>query len=241
MPLRGHVGATLAVAFPMNALLFPIFFIKYNMRNLKNIKLFTIILLFLLVILTAPVTLQADEDEEKGPSIVETLTKPLLDIAPFYLQLLPWIAVAILIAATLKTWMLKRKLSIARKWQNMEKLFVGTLSETLAELFFLLIFMIFFTPAYLSIFKWLKWGVITGESGDPLKLIVMILLTLPYSIIIGAVLILVNLHLVTRKPAAELRPHMTLAALLAPIFPILLSLVILIKEVLLKASPDTGA
>jgi len=212
------------------------------MRKNKSIIHTYFVLAFLLALFVmVPGSLLAQESTE-GQEQEAVKTIPLLPLEMgfwkfffntfpgLFLQLLPAAAAAALI----KTWLLKRKLSIPWNWNPVEKLSLAVLAETLVEILFLFLFVAFFAFALSSFLT--DQGIIFADSvgGQTLRFIAYTAVALPYHCFISALLILALIHLVMPLKKDEQRQYYRYGAFLALITPVLLVVFIVVGRMLFK-------
>jgi len=167
---------------------------------------------FLFIVFLIPGNLLAQE------SLFSVFTRL---VSPFYLILLFPLAVFV-IASLIKIWLLKQKLSLPWKGKIIEKLSITTFAETFAESFFLGLIILFFTPAILSLFSDIGLAAPETISGQLLRLIIALLIVMPYQCVVGAILNLLLIHLITPMNSEKRRQYFKFSVILALIFPLLI-------------------
>ncbi len=218
----------------------------------NNSTIYTFLLFFVFIILFVPAILSAQEETEEGTAeefkpgplwvmlttSEKSLTKALeifglflfVKFLPILLKLLP----VIVFASLIKIWLLKRKFAVPWKLRSIEKLSITTFAETVVEMYFLLVFIIFFIPAVSSVIKGTALAGTTTEIGLFFKFIVHTLVTIPYQCFLGAVLSLLLLHILTPMGLKELRQYFKFGAFLALIPPATLIVFVFFTRILFK-------
>ena len=149
-------------------------------------------------------------------------------ISPFYLILISPLAVFV-IASLIKIWLLKRKLSLPLKGKIIEKLSITTFAETFAESFFLGLIILFFTPAILSLFTDIGLTAPETISGQLLRLIIALLIVMPYQCVVGAILNLLLIHLFVPMNSEKRLQYFKYSVILSLIFPLLMIISMFIR------------
>jgi hypothetical protein len=194
----------------------------------KNKPIHYLYLLFTaFIVLLVPDRLYAEETSLLFPSI-DGFLDLFVQLYPFLVKLLP----VIILAALIKIWLLKRKFSLP--WNSLEKVSAVTVSETLVEIFILLLLVLFFTPALASILTGIGYSAAASPGGEAVRFIIHTALVIPYHCIIGALLMVIALNLIKTMPREELRRHVKFGALLAAITPALLMVFVFLSRVVLK-------
>jgi hypothetical protein len=215
---------------------------------------YTFLFIFAFIILIVPAVLSAQDEtgseeetaEELGPGPLwdlltnseVSLKQSLAIIAqvlfykflPILLKLLP----VIVIASLIKIRLMKQKFTIPWKLKPIEKLSITTFAETAVEMYFLLVFIIFFIPAVSSVIKGTALAQTTTEIGRFFKFIVHTLAAIPYQCVLGAILSLLLLHILTPMSLRELRQYFKFGASLALIPPATLIVFIVFTRILFK-------
>lgn len=205
-----------------------------------------LILILVLISLAAgftPALLHAEDDtlDEKGPNFVEKILQPLISISPGFKLFWPWLAGAVILSALIKVWLIRRKMALPGRFQVMDKLVSAGISEVMAELFFLVVIILIFAPALLDKFTQFGWFMTAADplKGQPLRLIALIVFSLPYVALAGAAMTLLVIHLLTHKPASELRSMLRFSVMISPLFPAVLCLTVWIAQFFLKLPVET--
>jgi hypothetical protein len=149
-------------------------------------------------------------------------------VSPFYLVLISPLAVFV-IAFFIKIWLLKRKLSLPWKGKIIEKLPIITFAETFAESFFLGLIILFFTPAIFSLFTDIGLTAPETISGQLLRLIIALIIVMPYQCVVGAILNLLLINLFVPINSGKRRQYFKYSVMLALIFPLLMIISMFIR------------
>jgi hypothetical protein len=202
------------------------------------------------MILVIPAVLPAQEETESQEESVEKLEpgplwemlfkkmetswdaawKALVELSAIFLKLLP----VILLAALIKIHIIKRKLAIPWKLRPVEKLSVATVAETVAEMYFLLLFMVFFIPAVSSVLKDTALAAPATEAASFLKFLIHTLVALPYYCVLGGILSLLLFRLVSPKKLEKLGRYFKYGAFLATIPAGLFIVFVFLSRIVLK-------
>ena len=209
------------------------------MRKNKS-KTYTYFLLAVFLILIVPGNLQAQEETEEAIKIIQLVPQKKDFFAFFFkafpslfLKLLPIIAMA----AFIKVWLLKRKLSIPWELTKMEKLSIAVLAETAVGVFFLFLVIAFFTPAIsYALTDSLKITFADTPGSQTLKFFIHTLVALPFYCIISGLIIMVLIHLLKPIEKEERGRYYKYSAFLALITPVLLVVFVFVSRILLKWS-----
>jgi hypothetical protein len=208
------------------------------MRKNKSI-IYTYFLLAVFLILIVPGNLQAQEEETKEAIKIIQLVPQKKDFFAFFfktfpslfLKLLPLIAMA----AFIKVWLLKRKLSIPWKLIEMEKLSIATLAETVVAVFFLFLVIAFLSPAVsFALTDGLKITLADTPGSQALKFFIHTLIALPFYCFISGLIIMVLIHLLKPTEKEERGRYYKYSVFLALITPVFLVVFVLASRILLK-------
>lgn len=154
----------------------------------------------------------------KTDSVLIALFILFIKFAPILLKILP----VLILAALIKTYLLKRKLAVPWKLGSIEKLTVTTFAETVVGMYFLLVFFIFFIPTVSSLIKGTALASTTSETGMFLKFLVHTLFAVPYYCVVGGILSILLLKLVSpeklEKPGKIFKYGAFLATIPAGLF-----------------------
>ena len=193
----------------------------------KNYKNYTYLFLLVAIIFIVPTGLHADWEPllptGAGFSVF------LLSVFSLFIQF--WPLTVIIVAALIKMWLLKRKLSIPLKWKPMEKLIIGTLAETIVELFLLSLIVGFLVPAAISL---VSEPPFTSHLLDNFKLVAHMLIALPFYCFLGAVSNLLLINLLTPLEKKQQRRYFKFGVLLSLIVPALVLIVFFADKIFSK-------
>ncbi|NIM17399.1 MAG: hypothetical protein GTO45_35800 [Candidatus Aminicenantes bacterium] len=197
--------------------------------------------LAVLLILIVPGNLQAQEEETEEAIKIIQLVPQKKDFFAFFFKTFPSLFLKLLpiiaIAAFIKVWLLKRKLSIPWKWTQMEKLSIAALAETAVGVFLLFLVIAFFTPAISSVLTdSLKVTFADTPGSQTLKFFIHTLVALPFYCIISGLIILVLIHLLKPIEKEERGRYYKYGAFLALITPVLLVVFVFVSRILVKWS-----
>jgi hypothetical protein len=213
------------------------------MRKNKSITYtyFLLTVLTVLLFLIVPGNLQAQEEETEEATKVTQLIPEKKDFFAFFFKTFPSLFLNLLpiiaMAAFIKVWLLKRKLSIPWKWPQMEKLSIAALAETAVAVLWLFLVIAFFTPAISSVLTdSLKITFADTPGSQGLRFFIHTLAALPFYCIISGLLILILIHLLKPIAKEEMGRYYKYGALLALITPVLLVVFVVAGRVLLKWS-----
>lgn len=193
----------------------------------NTVKNHTYLFLIVIAVLFVPGNLHAQWDR----LVPKTLDFPVfVSLLPLFIKF--WPLIVIVIAALIKMWLLKRKLSIPWKWKSLEKLSMATLAETIVELFFLFLIMVFFAPAVSSVLNDIKF---LAAASANIKFVIHVAVVIPYYCFIGAVLILLLINFISPVNREQLRHrYFKYGAFLAVIVPVLLIVVFFVSKLFAK-------
>lgn len=213
------------------------------MRKNKSIiyTYFLLVGLMVLLLLIVPENLQAQEEETEEAIKIIQLIPQKKDFLAFFLKTFPSLFIKLLpiiaVAAFIKVWLLKRKLSIPWKLTEMEKLSIAVLAETAVGVFFLFLVIAFFTPAIsFALTDGLKITFADTPGSQTLKFFIHTLVALPFYCIISGLIILVLIHLLKPIEKEERGRYYKYGAFLALITPVLLVVFVFASRLLLKWS-----
>lgn len=198
------------------------------MRKNKYIPYFFIIAFIVLII---PGNLHASADLLEEVSLVL-----YLKVLPLYVKYLPF--ASIIIAAVIKSWYLKRKLSLPWELKSIEKLGVTALAETIVEFIFFGLIFLFFTPTIISLLKDITpLGPEITSKMVLFRLIIMWLIVIPYQLVIGTLLSMVLIRLLVSMKKEEHRRCLKYAVFSGATYPALIVISLLIPFIPLFISP----
>ncbi len=155
-----------------------------------------------------------------------------IDTLTFLEKILP--LVSILFAALLKSWFLKRRLSLPWKVGPIEKLGVASLAETVVESFFFGLLFLFFIPALTALLKDIApLGAEITPGQFFLRLLLILGVILPYQLVVGTLLNMLLIHLLAPMEKGEYRRYFKYAFISGAMFPLLLIVSIFSRFLLL--------
>jgi len=189
----------------------------------NNITNYTYFFLFVIIIFLLPGVLHADLG---GPLAFINILAALLPLILLILPLTVFVA-----PSMIKVWLLKRKLAVPWKLKPMEKLYIGTLAETIAEFIFLNLIMWLFKPAV--------YDVLNIEAADAAPKLMDVLLhvaiVIPWYCIMGTISMLILINFLTTLDKQELRrQYLKTSALLSLILPVLIILILTVMILFFK-------
>jgi hypothetical protein len=222
----------------VTCLLFRLFIVEYIMRKNKS-KTYTYFLLAVFLILIVPGILQAQEEETEEPIEMIQLVPQKKDFLAFFLKTFPSLFIQLLpiiaVAAFIKAWLLKRKLSIPWKLAQVEKLSIAALAETAVGVFLLFLIIAFFTPAIsYALTDGLKITFADTPGSQTLKFFIHTLVALPFYCIISGLIIMILIHLLKPIKEEERGRYYKYGAFLALITPVLLVVFVFVSRILVK-------
>ncbi len=214
------------------------------MRKTKTIT-YVLLLAAVFTVLLTPVLLMGEDGAAAEPEVKEIKKadgklparligdfKVILDqITYFFLSILP----VILLTAILKIFLYKRKLSLPTRLKPMEKIILGTISETAAEAVFIYFLMFLFAPVTTISLKILNVTIpVDTFSGEGLLYIARLITVIPYAILFGTILGLSLVHLVNPLTKETRSKYYAFGIGTSLIFPVLLLLFIILSRVVFQ-------
>lgn len=208
-------------------------------------KTYVLLLAAVFVTVLTPFLLLGQEEAAAEPEVKEIkkangklparLTgefKAIVEIVKhFFLGVLP----VLLVAAIIKFVLFKRKLSLPWKLKPVEKLGIGAVAETAAELIFIYWLMFLFAPLTAMALKTLNITIPPDTfSGEGLLYAARIVPIIPYVILFGAIKKLALIHLVTPLTRETRSKYYTFGAVTSLITPVLLMIFIVLSRVVFQ-------
>ena len=191
---------------------------KNNNANYSYFFLF-VILIFLL-----PSVLHADLPQPLN------FVYQLAGLIPLFLSL--WPITVVVVAAMIKVWLLKKKLSVPWELKPMEKLCLGTLGETIGEFIFLTLVMWLFKPAVYDVLN-----IEAAAAPKRIDVLLHVAIVIPWYCIMGAISMLILINFLTTLDRNELRrQYLKTSALLSLILPVLIILIFTIGILFFKGN-----
>lgn len=192
----------------------------------KNTTNYSYFFPFVIIVFLLPGALHADL-----PQPLNFVTQ-LAGLLPLFL--LFWPITVVVVTAMIKVWLLKKRLSVPWELKPMEKLYLGTLGETIGEFIFLSMIMGFFAPAVNDVFGHIKFA---AAASAGVKVILHTAIVIPWYCIMGAISMLILINFLTTLDRKELRrQYLKTSAFLSLILPVLIILILTVRIVFFKES-----
>lgn len=214
------------------------------MRKNKT-KTYVLLLAVVFVMVLTPFVLLAQEEAAAEPEVKEIkkangklparLTgefKAILDyVKHFFWGVLP----VLLLAAIIKFVLFKRELSLPWKLKPVEKLGVGAIAETAAEMIFIYMLMFLFAPLTAIALKALNITIpLDTFSGEGLLYAARTVTIIPYAILFGAIKKLALIHIITPLTGETRSKYYAFGAVTSLITPVLLILYLVLSRVVFQ-------
>lgn len=220
------------------------FEVECNMRKNKTTTCILLLAAVFIMVLT-PFVLFGEEEGTAEPEVKEVkkangklparltgeFKKILENVAYFFLKVLP----VLVLAAIVNIILLKRRLSLPWKLKPMEKLSIGALAESAAEMIFIYWLMFLFAPITGIVLKALNIAIpVETFSGEGLLYVARAVIIIPYAILFGAILKMVLIHLITPLTSENRSEYFVFASVTSLITPVLLVTFILLSRVVFQ-------